>query len=84
MIVWPDCGIIRETLPECFKPDYTCTTWIIDCSEVFIERPSSLTARSEIYSITIHKSHNTVKFLVAISPIGAVIFVSKWQAPYYL
>ena len=23
LIIWPDRGIIRETLPECFKPDYT-------------------------------------------------------------
>ena len=55
--------------------NYTGTTCIIDCSEVFIERPSSLSARSETYSN--YKSHNTVKFLVAVSPTGAVIFVSK-------
>lgn len=58
LIVWPDRGIIRETLPECFKPDYTCTICIIDCSEVFIKRPSSLSARSETYSN--YKSHNTL------------------------
>ena len=75
MIVWPDRGILRETLSECFKPNYTHTTCIIDCSEVFIERQSSLSARSETYSN--YKSHNTVKFLVAVSPTGAVIFVSK-------
>ena len=75
LIVWPDRGILRETLPECFKPNYTRTTCIIDCSEIFIERPSSLSARSETYSN--YKSHNTVKFLVAVSPTGAVIFVSK-------
>ena len=75
LIVWPDRGILHETLPECFKPNYTHTTCIIDCSEVFIERQSSLSARSETYSN--YKSHNTVKFLVAVSPTGAVIFVSK-------
>ena len=47
LIVWPDHGILRETLPECFKLNYTRTTCIVDCSEVFIERPSSLSARSE-------------------------------------
>ena len=51
------------------------TTCIIDCSEIFIERPSSLSARAETYSN--YKSHNTVKFLIAISPTGAIIFVSK-------
>lgn len=75
LIVWPDHGILRETLPECFKPNYTGITCIINCSEVFIERPSSLSASSETYSN--YKSHNTVKFLVAVSPAGAVIFVSK-------
>ena len=75
LIVWPDRGIILETLPECFKSKYLRTTCIIDCSEVFLERPSSLSARAETYSS--YKSHNTVKFLVAVSPTGAVIFVSK-------
>ena len=75
LIVWPDRGILRETLSECFKLNYTRTTCIVDCSEVFIERPSSLSARSETYSN--YKSHNTVKFLVAVSPTAAVIFVSK-------
>ena len=46
-----------------------------DCSEIFIQRPTSLTARSQTYSN--YKSRNTVKFLIAISPTGAIIFVSK-------
>ena len=75
LIVWPDRGSIRENLPDCFKPKYMRTTCIIDCSEVFIERPSSLSARAETYSN--YKSHNTVKFLIAISPTGAIIFLSK-------
>ena len=53
---------------------------IIDCSEIFIERPSSLSAQAETYST--YKNHNTVKFLIAISPTGAIIFVSKcWGGP---
>lgn len=75
LITWPDRDCIRKNLPDCFKPKYTRTTCIIDCSEVFIERPSSLSARSETYSN--YKSHNTVKFLIAVSPTGAIIFVSK-------
>lgn len=75
LIVWPDHGIIMKTLPECFKSQYSRTSCIIDCSEVFIDRPSSLSARAETYSK--YKSHYTVKFLVAISPTGAIIFVSK-------
>ena len=74
-IVWPDREMLRKTLPQCFKPKYARATCIIDCSEVFIQRATSLSARSETFSN--YKSHNTAKFLVAISPTGAVIFVSK-------
>ena len=46
---------------------------------VLIERSSSLSAHSETYSN--YKGYSTVKFLIAISPIGAIIFVSKcWVA----
>lgn len=48
---------------------------IIDCTEIFIQRPTSLTARSQTYSS--YKHHNTVKVLVVISPSGSVTFVSK-------
>ena len=75
LIVWPERKMIRETLPECFKPKYAQATCIIDCSEIFIERATSLVARSETYSN--YKSHNTANFFVAISPTGAIIFISK-------
>ena len=67
--------MIWSTLPECFKPMYSHTTCIIDCSEIFIQQPTSLSARAETCSN--YKHHNTVKFLIAISPTGAIIFISK-------
>ena len=42
---------------------------------VFIERPSSLVARAQTYSN--YKSHNTAKYLIAITPQGTISFVSK-------
>ena len=48
---------------------------IIDCFEVFIERPSNILARAETWSN--YKHHNTVKFLIGIAPQGAVSFLSK-------
>ena len=75
LITWPQRDVQRKTLPACFKPQYSQTTCIIDCSEIFIQRPTSLTARSQTYSN--YKSRNTVKILIAISPTGAIIFVSK-------
>ena len=75
LIVWPDRETIRKHLPQCFKPTYAKATCIIDCSEVFIERATSLSARCETYSN--YKNHNTAKFLVAVSPTGAIIFYFK-------
>ena len=48
---------------------------VLDCTEVYTEKPSSLQANREIYSN--YKSHNTFKFLVGISPHPAVIYVSR-------
>ena len=75
LIKWPEREMLRKTLSACFKQQYSRATCIIDCSEIFIQRPTSLTARSQTYSN--YKSHNTVKFLIAISPTGAIIFVSR-------
>ena len=62
LIVWPDRQMIWKTLPDCFKALYTLATCIINCSEIFIERAPSLSARSETYSN--YKSHNTAKLLL--------------------
>ena len=51
------------------------TTVIIDCFEVFIEKPSNLLARAQAYSN--YKSHNTIKVLIGISPQGTITFVSQ-------
>ena len=47
---------------------------IIDCSGIFIERRKNLTARSQTWSN--YKHNNTAKYLIRITPTGAVIFLS--------
>ena len=64
-------------MPDCFKKLYPNTRCIIDCSEVFIETPSSLDSLSQVWSD--YKSHCTFKFLVAVTPNGAV----SWISPAY-
>ena len=59
LIRWPERDMLRKTLPACFKSQYSRATCIIDCSKIFIQQPTSLTARSQTYSN--YKSHNTVK-----------------------
>lgn len=75
LISWPEREALRTSLPQCFVTSYPKTCCIIDCSEVFIERPSNLLARAETWSS--YKSHNTVKFLIGITPQGSVSFLSK-------
>lgn len=48
---------------------------IIDCFKVFIDLPSNLIARAETWSS--YKHHNTVKFLIGISPQGTGSYISN-------
>ena len=72
--IWPSKSSVMKTMPNCFKETYA-TTVIIDCTELYIERPSSLRSQSATYSN--YKHYNTAKGLLGISPAGAVSFVSE-------
>ena len=50
-------------------PSSSRTKCIIDCFEIFFE------AHASTYSN--YKKHNTVKVLIAVSPVGSICFVSK-------
>jgi len=76
LITWPEREDLWQTMPQCFQVAFgNKTTVIIDCFEVFINRPSNLMARAQTYSN--YKSHNTVKILVGITPQGSISFVSN-------
>ena len=75
LIMWPERENLRKTTPECFRAEFgDKVAVIVDCFEVFIERPSNLLARSCTWSN--YKHHNTVKFLIGITPQGVVSFIS--------
>ena len=74
-IVWPGREEVLKTMPEAFKREFKKCICIIDCFEVFCERPCDLMARAQTYSN--YKHHNTVKFLIATTPQGVISFVSK-------
>ena len=77
LIVWPDHGTIRRHLPQSFKKNFkdcVCIIDCIDCSEIFIERPKNLTARAQTWSN--YKHNNTSKYLIGITPAGAISFLS--------
>ena len=52
----------------------TCVV-IIDCFEIFVDRPTDLLARAQTYSQ--YKHHNTVKYLIGITPQGTVSYISE-------
>ena len=45
LIRWPHHKVIQKNLPDCFKAAYPKITCIIDCSEIFIERATSLCSK---------------------------------------
>ena len=76
LIRWPEKCEIKETMPAIFKRNFgNKVAVIIDCFEVFIERPSSLIARAMTWST--YKHHNTIKFLIGITPQGVISFISS-------
>ncbi|XP_076350612.1 uncharacterized protein LOC143247080 [Tachypleus tridentatus] len=74
-VFWPEREELRMTLPVSFREKFSKCACIIDCFEIFIQRPSDLQARADTYSS--YKSHNTVKYLIGIAPQGVIIFISK-------
>ena len=76
LILWPQREELIKTIPLVFKQNFgDKVAVIIDCFEVFIERPSSFIARAMTWSN--YKHHNTVEFLIGISPQGVISFISK-------
>ena len=54
---------------------YPTTRCIIDATEIFIQTPSNPQAQQLTFSS--YKNHNTLKALVAVTPSGAICFVSN-------
>ena len=73
-IRWLDKETVRQTLPNVFIKHFQNVRCTIDCSEIFIEQPTSFQARAQTYSN--YKKHNTVKFLIGITPAGVISYLS--------
>ena len=73
LIVFYPRSEICKNLPKEYK-NYSRLKCIIDCSELFIQKPSDLKNQAATWSD--YKHHNTVKFLVAITPQGSIAFIS--------
>lgn len=62
-------------MPDSFKKLYPSTQVILDCTEIYVQTPSSFLLQSQLYSS--YKSNTTLKGLIAIAPHGAITFVSS-------
>ena len=75
LVVWLPREAIRDHLPNSFiKTKHSKCRVILDCSEIFIERSKSLSSQAATWSD--YKHHNTIKFLIGISPSGFITFLS--------
>ena len=75
LIRWPEQGELVKTMPMEFCKHCRSYVVIINCFEVFIKRPTSLSARAQTWSNYEH--HNTAKFLIGITPQGSVTYISQ-------
>ena len=76
LIHWPERDQLQKTMPWCFRSHYGLkVTSIIDCFELFIEKPCDLMSKAVTWST--YKHYNTVKYLISITPQGTVNFISK-------
>lgn len=57
-----------------FKDDFPNTVLILDATEIYCQKPSSLRTQSQVYSD--YKSSTTFKGLIGIEPSGATTFIS--------
>lgn len=72
----PPNDVIKLHMPGVFKKVYPRLTVIVDCTEIEMEKPSSLDAQSACYSS--YKSRTTMKALLGITPSGVLCFVSEF------
>lgn len=76
LIIWPEYPTCQKNIPTCFKEVFhDKSTVIIDCFEVFIEKPSNLLTQQQCWSN--YKHHQTVKFLIGITPQGTISYISN-------
>ena len=75
LIKWPDHDASIQTLLIVFRQYFPELTAIINCTQIFTDRPKTYKARAQVYSN--YKKHSTVKFLTACTPRGSISFISK-------
>ncbi|XP_053399183.1 uncharacterized protein LOC123558297 [Mercenaria mercenaria] len=74
LVFMPKLEVLQINVPKCFEK-FSDTRVVLDCTEIFIQSPSSLENKALTFSN--YKSHNTFKALIGVSMTGAVVLVSR-------
>ena len=72
-LIWPSRDDVNRHMPEGFKKLYPSTRVILDCTEIFVQTPTSLLLQLQLYSTS--KSNTTLQGLIGITPNGVICFV---------
>ena len=72
LIKWTDHDASMQTLPNVFRQYFPKLKTIIDCTEIFINRPKTYKVRVQAYSN--YKKYSTVKFLTVCTPLSSISF----------
>ena len=76
LINWPERPEIQISMPQCFVDNFgRKITVIIDCFELYNDRPKTLTARNLTWFS--YKHYHTAKYLIGITPQGSISFISQ-------
>uniref|UniRef100_A0A8C6UNG6 THAP-type domain-containing protein n=1 Tax=Neogobius melanostomus TaxID=47308 RepID=A0A8C6UNG6_9GOBI len=76
LVHWPGRRGLQATMPHEFAETFgKHVAIIVDCFEIRTERPSRLKASAQTYSQ--FKGTHTMKYLIGITPLGSISFVSK-------
>ncbi|XP_077058646.1 uncharacterized protein LOC143711199 [Siphateles boraxobius] len=76
LVHWPERHCLQGSMPHQFVEAFgNRVSVIVDCFEINIERASNLKARAQTFSH--YKHRHTLKYLIGITPQGAISFISK-------
>lgn len=76
LVHWPDRESLCVSMPRQFAETFgNRVAAIVDCFEIFIERPSNRQARAQSFSN--YKHRHTLTYLIGITPQGVIPFISK-------
>ena len=69
-----ECGPVADGVPSVYR-NMSDLRIVLDCTELMLQKPSDLQERKETFSN--YKHHETVKFLVGMSPQLYINYISK-------